>query len=76
MITVRLPKEIEDQLEVLAAQHNRTKGACARRIILNFFEDLEDIELAEARLRNLGETISLEEVQAQLHNRETTCYQG
>ncbi len=76
MITIRLPKEIENRLEALARQHNRKKNALARRIILNFFEDLEDVELAEATLRDLGETISMEEIQAQLLERETSCYQG
>ena len=46
MLTVRLPKEIEDRLERLARETGRTKTYYARQAILEYLDDLEDINLA------------------------------
>jgi RHH-type transcriptional regulator, rel operon repressor / antitoxin RelB len=51
MLALRLPKEIEDRLAALAKKTGRTKSFYARRAILEFMEDLEDLELGLQRLR-------------------------
>ena len=66
MIALRLPKDVEDRLVILAKKNGRTKSGFARTAILQFMEDMEDAALAEARLRDLGETISWEDAKAQL----------
>jgi RHH-type transcriptional regulator, rel operon repressor / antitoxin RelB len=67
MLALRLPKEIEDRLSALAKKTGRTKSYYARRAILNYIEDLEDIAIAEERLNDPNaEWLSLEEVYARL----------
>ena len=70
MIALRLPKDVEDQLEVLAKKSGRTKSGFARAAVLQFMEDMEDVAVAEARLRDLGETVSWEDVKADLFDSE------
>ena len=66
MLAIRLPQEIENRLEALAAATGRTKTFYAREAILEHLDDLEDIYLAEQRLADLraGRTkaIPLEDV--------------
>jgi RHH-type transcriptional regulator, rel operon repressor / antitoxin RelB len=47
MLAIRLPPEIEKQLERLAKKTGRTKTFYAREAILNYIEDLEDTYIAE-----------------------------
>ncbi len=51
MLAIRLPKDIEDRLDRLAKQTGRTKTFYAREAIVEHLEELEDVFLAEARLR-------------------------
>ena len=60
MIAVRLPKEIESRLDNQAKLTGRTKTFYVREAILDHLEDLEDIYIAEKRLKTPGTTISLE----------------
>ena len=60
MIAVRLPKEIESRLDNLAKLTGRTKTFYVREAILDHLEDLEDIYIAEKRLKTHGATIPLE----------------
>ena len=60
MIAVRLPKEIESRLDNLAKLTGRTKSFYVREAILDHLEDLEDIYIAEKRLKTPGATIPLE----------------
>ena len=57
MIAVRLPKEIESRLDNLAKLTGRTKTFYVRD---DHLEDLEDIYIAEKRLKTPGATIPLE----------------
>ena len=52
MIAVRLPKEIESRLDNLAKLTGRTKTFYVREAILDHLEDLEDIYIAEKRLKH------------------------
>ncbi|MBU1196792.1 MAG: TraY domain-containing protein [Proteobacteria bacterium] len=66
MLAIRLPKEIEDRLNVLAKNTGRTKTYYAKEAILKHLDDLEDIYLAEKRLEDIrsgkSKTVSLEKV--------------
>ncbi len=53
MLAIRLPKDIEDRLEALAAATGRTKSFYVREAILEHIDDLEDLYLAEQRLSDL-----------------------
>lgn len=49
MLTVRLPKEMEQRLDTLARQTKRPKSFYVRAALERCLEDLEDAYLAEAR---------------------------
>ena len=66
MLALRLPPDIEKRLEDLARKTGRTKSYHARKAILDHLEELEDVALAEERLREAGETMTWEEVKARL----------
>lgn len=66
MLAIRLPASIEKRLDRLAKRSGRTKTWYAREAILSYIDDLEDLQVAEERLRALKEgrskTVPLEEV--------------
>ncbi|MCR5855374.1 DUF6290 family protein [Mesorhizobium sp. J428] len=62
MLALRLPKEIEDRLDDLARKTGRTKSYYAREAILEHLDDLEDLYLAEQRMRDNPQFISFNEV--------------
>lgn len=70
MLAIRLPEDIERRLEKLAEATGRTKTFYAREAILEHLDDLEDLFLAERRLRAIragrSHTLSLEEVERDL----------
>lgn len=49
MLAIRLPEEIEKQLERLAKQTGRTKSFYARQAIIEQIQNLEDYYLGEKR---------------------------
>jgi RHH-type rel operon transcriptional repressor/antitoxin RelB len=70
MMNIRLPKEIEDRLEILTRRTGRNKIFYVREAVLAHLEDPEDLYLAEriARRIETGEesTSSLDDVEARL----------
>jgi RHH-type transcriptional regulator, rel operon repressor / antitoxin RelB len=70
MIALRLPKDVEDRLEMLAKRAGQTKSGFVRAAILQLMEDMEDVAVAEARLRDLGQTVSWEDVKADVFGSE------
>ncbi|HWZ31916.1 MAG TPA: DUF6290 family protein [Bryobacteraceae bacterium] len=66
MITLQLPKEVEDRLDAIAQSTGRTKDECAAEAILEFIEDEEDYRIAVERLKRNEPTISLEEIKREL----------
>jgi RHH-type transcriptional regulator, rel operon repressor / antitoxin RelB len=66
MLALRLPPEIERRLDELARRTGRTKSYFAREAIIRHLEDMEDMAIAEERLREAGESLSWEEVKARL----------
>ncbi len=64
MLAIRLPKDIEHRLGLLAKQTGRTKTYYAKEAILEHLEDLEDTYLALERLQNSEGTYTHKEVEA------------
>ncbi len=61
MLALRLPPEIEKRLDELARKTGRTKSFYAREAILEHLDDLEDLYLAEQRIRNDPQFVPLED---------------
>lgn len=53
MLAIRLSEEIEKRLDALAKRTGRTKTFYAREAILEHLADLEDLYLAERRLKEI-----------------------
>lgn len=71
MITIRLPKQLEDRLNALAANTNRTKTFYAREAIMHYIEDWEDGEEALKRLRDPNQILlTTEELLASFEDEE------
>lgn len=66
MLTVRLPDDIENRLNVLSKTTNRPKSFYVREALERSIEDIEDIYLAEKRLEDIragkSKTVPLDEV--------------
>ena len=70
MLSVRLPKGLEDRLTVLAKATKRPKSFYVREALERSLEDIEDAYLAEAAyenfLKNDEKAIALEDVERAL----------
>jgi len=70
MLAIRLSESVEKRLALLAKRTGRTKTFCAREAILKHLEDMEDLYVAEERLKALragrSRTFSLDEVERDL----------
>lgn len=53
MLTVDLPKEVEARLDRLSSETGRSMADHVLEAILEYLDDLEDLHLAEQRLRDL-----------------------
>ncbi len=62
-LAVRLPPEIEQRLQSLAAKTGRSKASYAREAIVRYLEDLEDEELALERLQAPDQHWTLNELE-------------
>ena len=70
MLAIRLSEDIELRLTNLASKTGRTKTFYARAAILEYLDDLEDLNLAEKRLSNIQKgktkTIKLNQLEREL----------
>ena len=68
MLALRLDDELEKRVTDLAYRQGRNKSALVREALIRYMEDQEDIEMAEAVLKNQSgkQTYSLEEVRREL----------
>ena len=68
MLALRLEAELERRIAALARRQGRNKSALVREALIRYMEDQEDIMLADAALRNLGDgkTLSHEEARRAL----------
>jgi RHH-type rel operon transcriptional repressor/antitoxin RelB len=64
--SIRLPHEIEERLENLAAKTGRSKSFYVKEAIIEHLDEIEDIYLAEKRLEDIRagrtKTIPLQKV--------------
>ena len=66
MLAIRLPNEIEERLNALAAKTGRTKTFYAKEAILEHLGEMEDRYLAINRLENPGKRWSLDDMEQDL----------
>ena len=68
MLALRLEAELERRIAALARRQGRNKSALVREALIRYMEDQEDIMLAEAAVRILGDgnTLSHEEARRAL----------
>jgi RHH-type rel operon transcriptional repressor/antitoxin RelB len=66
MLAITLPKDVESRLTDLALKTGRTKTYYARKAILEYLEDMEDVYLAMSVLEKKGRRWTMEEVEAEL----------
>jgi len=66
-LSIRIPDEILQRLENMAARTGRPKSFYVKEAVMNHLDDLEDIYIAEQRLADLragrSRTHTLEEVE-------------
>ena len=63
MLAIRLPNEIEERLNALAAKTGRTKTFYAKEAILKHLGEMEDRYLAINRLEKPGKRWSLDDME-------------
>lgn len=70
MLTVDLPADLESKLNVLAKQFGKTQADFIQEAVIEYLNDLEDLMIAEQRLRDVqsgkSQTYTLEEVEREL----------
>lgn len=68
MIALQLPLEVETKLKEISQRMGRSENELAIEAILDFLDEIEDVQIAEARLEELRrgdvKTIPLAEVMA------------
>jgi RHH-type rel operon transcriptional repressor/antitoxin RelB len=66
MLAIRLEKELEQELDLLAKSRNSSRSAVVREAIVRYLEDNEDLELARLALTEGGPRKSLNELRQEL----------
>jgi RHH-type rel operon transcriptional repressor/antitoxin RelB len=66
MLALRLPPDIEKRLDDLSRKTGRSKSYYAREAILEHLDDLEDLYLAEQRMRDNPEFVDFHDVLREL----------
>ncbi len=66
MLAIRLEKELEEQIGLLAKAKGSSRSAVVREALLRYLEDNEDLELARRALEESRGSRSLKEVRRDL----------
>ena len=66
MLAVRLDKELEKELDLLAKTRGSNRSAVVREAIIQYLEDNEDIQLAKESLSKMSSTKSLKQLRKEL----------
>ena len=66
MLAIRLDKELEKELDLLAKTRGSNKSAVVREAIIQYLEDNEDIQLAKESLIKMNSTKSLKQLRKEL----------
>jgi len=66
MLAIRLNKELEKELDLLAKTRGSNRSAVVREAIIQYLEDNEDIQLAKESLTKMNSTKSLKQLRKEL----------
>jgi len=66
MLAIRLDKELEKALDLLAKTRGSNRSAVVREAIIQYLEDNEDIQLAKESLIKMNSTKSLKQLRKEL----------
>jgi len=66
MFAIRLDKELEQELDLIAKARGSNRSALVREAIIQFLEDNEDLQLAKESLSNMKSTKSLKQLRKEL----------
>jgi RHH-type rel operon transcriptional repressor/antitoxin RelB len=66
MLAIRLEKELEQELDLLAKARGSNRSAVVREAIVRYLEDNEDLELARCALAETGDRTSLRQLRKEL----------
>jgi RHH-type rel operon transcriptional repressor/antitoxin RelB len=66
MLAIRIDKEIEKELDLLAKIRGSNRSAVVREAIIQYLEDNEDLQLAKDSLSKMSSTKSLGQLRKEL----------
>jgi RHH-type rel operon transcriptional repressor/antitoxin RelB len=66
MLAIRLDKELEKELDLLAQSRGSNRSAVVREAIVQYLEDNEDIQIARESLANMSSDKSLKQLRKDL----------
>ena len=66
MLAIRLDKELEKEIDLLAKTRGSNRSAVVREAIIKYLEDNEDLELAKESLSKMSSTKSLKQLRKEL----------
>ena len=66
MLTIRLEKDLEHEIELLAKTKGSNRSAVVREAIVRYLEDNEDLELAKQALAETRSSKSLKDLRKEL----------
>ena len=66
MFAIRLDKELEQELDLIAKARGSNRSALVREAIIQFLEDNEDLQLAKESLSNMKSAKSLKQLRKEL----------
>ena len=66
MFAIRIDKELEKELDLLAKTRGSNRSAVVREAIIQYLEDNEDIQLAKESLIKMNSTKSLKQLRKEL----------
>ena len=66
MLAIRLDKELEKELDLLAKTRGSNRSAVVREAIIQYLENNEDLELAKESLSKMSSTKSLKQLRREL----------
>ena len=66
MLAIRLDKELEKEIDLLAKTRGSNRSAVVREAIIQYLEDNEDLQLAKESLSKMSGTKSLKQLRKEL----------
>ncbi|MBC8431789.1 MAG: ribbon-helix-helix protein, CopG family [Desulfobacterales bacterium] len=66
MLAIRIDKEIEKELDLLAKIRGSNRSAVVREAIIQYLEENEDLQLAKDSLSKMSSTKSLRQLRKEL----------